>query len=44
MMICQKPHVDSSICLRATIFQKPEGTLWTHYTHKGGEYLDFLTV
>jgi hypothetical protein len=28
-MICRKPHVASSICLRATIFQNPEGTLWT---------------
>jgi hypothetical protein len=24
--------VASSICLRATIFQNPEGTLWTHCT------------
>jgi hypothetical protein len=29
-VICSKPHVASSICLRATIFQKPEGALWTH--------------
>jgi hypothetical protein len=29
-MICRKPHMASSICLCATIFQKPEGTLWTH--------------
>jgi hypothetical protein len=29
-VICRKPHVLSSICLRATIFQNPEGTLWTH--------------
>jgi hypothetical protein len=29
-MICGKSHVASSICLRATIFQNPEGTLWTH--------------
>jgi hypothetical protein len=29
-VICVKPHVASSICLRATIFQIPEGTLWTH--------------
>jgi hypothetical protein len=29
-MICRKPHVASSICLRATIFQNPEGILWTH--------------
>jgi hypothetical protein len=29
-MICRKPHVASSICLRAIIFQNPEGTLWTH--------------
>jgi hypothetical protein len=26
---CRKPHVASSICLRATIFQNPEWTLWT---------------
>jgi hypothetical protein len=25
-----KPHVASSICLRATIFQNPKWTLWTH--------------
>jgi hypothetical protein len=31
-MICPKPHVASSICLRATIFQNPEGTLRTHCT------------
>jgi hypothetical protein len=29
-MICRKPHVASSICLCATIFQNPERTLWTH--------------
>jgi hypothetical protein len=29
-IICRKPHVASSICLRAKIFQNPEGTLWTH--------------
>jgi hypothetical protein len=29
-MICRKPHVAISICLRATIFENPEGTLWTH--------------
>jgi hypothetical protein len=29
-VICRKPHVASSICLRATIFQNPEWTLWTH--------------
>jgi hypothetical protein len=29
-MICHKSHMASSICLRATIFQNPEGTLWTH--------------
>jgi hypothetical protein len=29
-VICRKPHVASSICLRATNFQNPEGTLWTH--------------
>jgi hypothetical protein len=28
-VICRKPHVASSICLRATIFQNPEWTLWT---------------
>jgi hypothetical protein len=26
-MICRKPHVTSSICLLATVFQIPEGTL-----------------
>jgi hypothetical protein len=31
-VICRKPHVASSICLRATIFQNPEWTLWTHCT------------
>jgi hypothetical protein len=31
-MICHKPHVASSICLRTTIFQNLEGTLWTHCT------------
>jgi hypothetical protein len=30
VVICRKPHVASSICLRATIFQNPEWTLWTH--------------
>jgi hypothetical protein len=30
-IIWRKPHVASSICLRATIFQNPEWTLWTHY-------------
>jgi hypothetical protein len=29
-MSCRKPHVSSSICLRATIFQNSKGTLWTH--------------
>jgi hypothetical protein len=29
-MICRKPYVVSSICFRATIFQNPEGTLWTY--------------
>jgi hypothetical protein len=29
-MISRKPHVASSICLLATIFQNLEGTLWTH--------------
>jgi hypothetical protein len=28
-VICRKPNVASSICLRDTIFQNPEGTLWT---------------
>jgi hypothetical protein len=28
-VICRKPHVASSICLRATIFQNSEWTLWT---------------
>jgi hypothetical protein len=27
-MNCRKPHVASSICLRATIFQNSEGPLW----------------
>jgi hypothetical protein len=31
-MICRKQHMVSSICLRATIFRNPEGTLWTHCT------------
>jgi hypothetical protein len=31
-MIYRKPHMASSICLRATIFQNPEGTLWSHGT------------
>jgi hypothetical protein len=31
-MICRKPHVAGSICLRANIFQNPEGILWTHCT------------
>jgi hypothetical protein len=29
-VFCRKPNLASSICLRATIFQNPEGTLWTH--------------
>jgi hypothetical protein len=29
-MICRKPHMASSNYLRATIFQNPGGTLWTH--------------
>jgi hypothetical protein len=33
-VICRKPHVASSICLRATFFQNPEGTLWTHCTNE----------
>jgi hypothetical protein len=28
-MICRKPHMASSICLRAIIFQNSAGTLWT---------------
>jgi hypothetical protein len=35
-MICRKPHVASSICLRFIIFQNTEGNLWTHcilYVH-----------
>jgi hypothetical protein len=31
-VICRKTHVAGSICLRATIFQNPECTLWTHCT------------
>jgi hypothetical protein len=31
-IICRKPHMASSICLRGTILQNPEGTLWTHCT------------
>jgi hypothetical protein len=31
-VIYRKSHVASSICLRATIFQSPEWTLWTHCT------------
>jgi hypothetical protein len=31
-MICRKPHMASSICLHATSFQNPVGTLWTHCT------------
>jgi hypothetical protein len=35
----------SSICLRATIFQNPEGTLWTHYIHPfGGLYKRFSAI
>jgi hypothetical protein len=30
-MICRKLHMASSICLNATIFQNPEGTLRIHY-------------
>jgi hypothetical protein len=30
-MICRQPFVASLICLRATIFQNPEGTLWSHF-------------
>jgi hypothetical protein len=32
-VICRKPHVSSSICLRATIFQNPEWTLWILYNY-----------
>jgi hypothetical protein len=28
-VIYRKPHVANSICLRATIFENPEWTLWT---------------
>jgi hypothetical protein len=28
----RKPHVVSSVCLRVTISQNPEWTLWTHCT------------
>jgi hypothetical protein len=38
-VICRKPHVASSIYLRATIFQNPEGTLWTHCTAAVNLYL-----
>jgi hypothetical protein len=31
-VICCKPHVGSSICLRAKICQNPKLTLWTHCT------------
>jgi hypothetical protein len=37
-VICRKPHVASSICLRATIFQNPKGTLWTHCTLWSGGF------
>jgi hypothetical protein len=33
-----KPHVASSICLRATIFENPEWTLWTHVLHTPSWY------
>jgi hypothetical protein len=29
-IICRKPHAASTIFLRVTIFQNPEGTLWTY--------------
>jgi hypothetical protein len=38
-MICRKPHVASSICLRATIFQNPEGTLWTCCIYRHTYYI-----
>jgi hypothetical protein len=41
-VICRKPHMASSICLRATIFQNPEGTLWTHCTSAPSSYLVML--
>jgi hypothetical protein len=31
-IICRKPHIAISICLRATTFQNSEGTLWTYCT------------
>jgi hypothetical protein len=31
-MNCREQYVASSIFSRATIFQNPEGTLWTHGT------------
>jgi hypothetical protein len=44
-MTYRKPHVASSICLRAIIFQNPEDTLWTHRTSAViGESVDFLPI
>jgi hypothetical protein len=34
IMICRKSHMPSSMFLRATIFQNPEGTLWTYCIRK----------
>jgi hypothetical protein len=39
-MICRKMHMTRSICLRATIFQNPEGTLWTHCRIENTEWSD----
>jgi hypothetical protein len=43
-MICRKPHMASSICLRATIFQNPEGTLWTNGITDKGKKKRYFTV
>jgi hypothetical protein len=40
-VICRKLHVANSICLRATIFQNPEGTLWTHCIYIAHHILTF---
>jgi hypothetical protein len=40
-MICRKPHMASSIYLRATIFQNPEGTLGTHCIIKAFAWRDW---
>jgi hypothetical protein len=37
-MICRKPHMARSICFRATIFQNPEGTLWSHCIQNQGYF------